>query len=1087
MTKKGVIGRTPGVYQGETMLLSINFGSECTYVGENAFKDCQSLDEINNDNVLEEIGSNAFAGTKLKSVHFDKLSKLHNNAFMGCADLNYISMPICKDIPNEAFANCSSLTNIDFPNFSDTTIIGTSAFAGCKNLKTVNNNSSKIAIQDSAFCECVNISEIKLDNCIEIGKSAFLGCSNIKHITLDKCNMIEEDAFKDCINLKNVYISIGEGGRCDLKGSNAFRVGNDENKKNNSINIFVDEYFYKMYMESSSSNYWLEYYQDNIIKTVNSNQIVYTSVDNNLIELSEESIIGNRITNNEYFSTYGVITFENDITSLNSKLFIDTGMKNLLSITLPSTCVEIGEEVFSGCEMLDSVTLPNTVTTIGAGAFKNCKKLTSFTIPDRITTLGEGVFVGCENIKKFEGKNATYGGNAVVLDGTLICVTPKSDNLIYNISEIDQNIHTLGAYCFSGCKKIRRVDISENINNISNHAFDGCENLREIHFIDSTVPQIGDEVFSGCQIDLIKIFVPEQYFNTYYEYWTMNGVDNKYLSNVYPMAPDKSIIYFTNNAENITLNNISKNPIQKVVNDRTYYITSDMSSVPIDCFNKSSVSEVILGKNVTIINKGAFKECDKLNYIYLSDNITKLGDECFWGCTSLQNIHIPQKAYDFGDNIFFGCSNLKEFVSYKKEFVSEDNRCYIDNGTLKFFASGSLNNNENEMEYIVLDNITTIDKMAFNGSGITKISLPQSTKIIGKHAFANCKSLKSISQWAGVTTISLSAFSGCESLTNVIIPDSVTEIGSMTFFGCTGLESITIGNSVTSIGYSAFSGCDSLKSITIPDSVTEIEYSTFEGCESIESVKIGNGVTSIGKGAFYNCTSLTSITIGNKVTNIGQDVFINCTSLKSITIPNSVTSIGSRVFLGCGSLTSITIPDRITSIGYHTFAGCGSLTNITIPNSVTTIGESAFSECISLTSVTIPDRVKTIGKWAFYNCTSLTSVTIGNSVTSIGDYAFYVCSSLTSITIPDSVTSIGREAFWGCTSLTSVHCKSSTPPTGGVDMFKNNSSGRKIYVPVGTINAYRGATYWKDYASSIVVYRYIFNTGLDVTPVKPSV
>ena len=43
-------------------------------------------------------------------------------------------------------------------------------------------------------------------------------------------------------------------------------------------------------------------------------------------------------------------------------------------------------------------------------------------------------------------------------------------------------------------------------------------------------------------------------------------------------------------------------------------------------------------------------------------------------------------------------------------------------------------------------------------------------------------------------------------------------------------------------------------------------------------------------------------------------------------------------------------------------------------------------------------------------------------------------------------------------------------------MFKNNASGRKIYVPASEddsiINAYKAASYWSNYASSIEEYQF---------------
>ena len=113
-----------------------------------------------------------------------------------------------------------------------------------------------------------------------------------------------------------------------------------------------------------------------------------------------------------------------------------------------------------------------------------------------------------------------------------------------------------------------------------------------------------------------------------------------------------------------------------------------------------------------------------------------------------------------------------------------------------------------------------------------------------------------------------------------------------------------------------------------------------------------------------------------------------------------------------------------------------------------------------------------IGGSAFWDCSSLTSITIGDSVTTIGLYAFCKCSSLTSITIPDNATTIRDWAFYYCSSLTSVYCKATTPPAGGYDMFDDNASGRKIYVPTESVEAYKSAEYWSDYADAIEGYNF---------------
>ena len=167
------------------------------------------------------------------------------------------------------------------------------------------------------------------------------------------------------------------------------------------------------------------------------------------------------------------------------------------------------------------------------------------------------------------------------------------------------------------------------------------------------------------------------------------------------------------------------------------------------------------------------------------------------------------------------------------------------------------------------------------------------------------------------------------------------------------------------------------------------------------------------------------------------------------------------------NVQTITLPDSITYIGYGGFTVCLGLTSIEIPDSVTSIGIDAFFGCSSLTSVTIGNSVTSIGDEAFYQCGSLTSVTFPNSVTSIGEYAFSGCTGITSIEIPNSVTSIGEYAFRDCTGLASIMCVAATPAELGNYVF-DSTNDCPIYVPSQSVDAYKVAPGWSDYANRIV-------------------
>lgn len=344
--------------------------------------------------------------------------------------------------------------------------------------------------------------------------------------------------------------------------------------------------------------------------------------------------------------------------------------------------------------------------------------------------------------------------------------------------------------------------------------------------------------------------------------------------------------------------------------------------------------------------------------------------------------------------------------------------------------------------------VTTIGKDAFqNNSTLKSITIPSSITQVDATAFSGCSSVKDLTYADGcVTTIS----THLTSIQNVHIPNSVTSIGEGSFLGCEYLASVDLPNTVESIGIHAFWGCYSLTSITIPSSMIWIDTEAFKDCwnvkvltyadgctttvrtniTSIEKVQIPNSVTTIADDAFWGCKSLCSVDIPSTVTEIGERAFRE-TGIASISIPNSITRIKGGAFQFT-PLTSLVIPNHVTHIDAWAFSGCQNLSSVKIPQSVEEIGEFAFSDspikfleidnqkfCSTtwfgpqIEQVSIGSSVTNIGDEAFKEC-MLTTLSIPSNVTSIGTASFQFCSKLNSVTMPSSVTSIGEYAFDGC-------------------------------------------------------------------------
>ena len=242
-----------------------------------------------------------------------------------------------------------------------------------------------------------------------------------------------------------------------------------------------------------------------------------------------------------------------------------------------------------------------------------------------------------------------------------------------------------------------------------------------------------------------------------------------------------------------------------------------------------------------------------------------------------------------------------------------------------------------------------------------------------------------------------------------------SSIASHTFDTATGKGIITFYGDVTIIKKNAFDYCNGLTSITIPDSVTTIEEAAFHSCPKIEEFK-GKFAEDSGKILVSNGTIIAFAA-------------------------------------ACGA-TDYTIPEGIATIGELAFDNCDKLKNITIGSNVTTIGNSAFNDCSGLNDIIIPDNVTTLAYWAFGGCNHLKSVTIGSGVTSIAKHAFAYCDE-----------------------LSSVYIKATNPPTAVPEYsvwkaFNYCSPLLAIYVPTESLNTYKAAKYWSDYADVFVGYNF---------------
>ena len=129
------------------------------------------------------------------------------------------------------------------------------------------------------------------------------------------------------------------------------------------------------------------------------------------------------------------------------------------------------------------------------------------------------------------------------------------------------------------------------------------------------------------------------------------------------------------------------------------------------------------------------------------------------------------------------------------------------------------------------------------------------------------------------------------------------------------------------------------------------------------------------------------------------------------------------------------------------------------------IENGAFQGLTKLHSATL-GNVKTIGDNAYNGCTSLHSIVRSDYVKTIGANAFKD-TAISDIYLSETLTSIGDGAFSGCSNLLQIFMLGKTPPTLGNAVFDGDNMLTAINVPAESVDAYKAADGWKEYASII--------------------
>ena len=777
------------VFKNNQTITAVEFPEGLKKIGSNAFSGCSGLEgELQLPDSLETIGINAFYNCNNitgKLIIPDKISQIPYGAFSGMQKVT--SVVLGEKVENiwtgydseHAFYQWNNVETVRFLSAVPPTVNSRystySIFEFMPNLKTVYIPQGTYQVYNSQYGDGIKAGAILKeegsgDFVITDGELISYSGTDTEVTVPDQVTRIGAGAFRNNTTIQKVTLPAG----VTAIGANGFN--------NCTALTEVD------YTDSSS-----------------------------LTEIGESAFSG-------CTSLEQTVLGEN-VTKLGTKAFYNCKKLNL-SMTLPKKLMVIEPSVFQGCMGLSgNLAIPEGVTTIGENAFNGCSGLTGdLDIPEKVTIIGEYAFNGCSGFRgtltlpdslKSIGRYAFCGCSEIT--GELV-IPGKITEIPYGT--------------FSGMQKVTSVVLGEKVETIwtsynSGHAFYQWNNVETVRF-QSTVPPTVKSNYSTYSIfefmpNLKTVYIPQgtyQVYNSQYGDGIKAGAILKEEGSGDFVITDGELISYSGTDTEVT-------------------VPDQVTRIGAGAFrNNTTIQKVTLPAGVTAIGANGFNNCTALTEVDYTDSssLTEIGESAFSGCTSLEQTVLGENVTKLGTKAFYNCKKLNLSMTLPKKLMVIEPSVF--QGCMGL--SGNL---------AIPEGVTTIGENAFNGcSGLTgDLDIPEKVTIIGEYAFNGCSGFRgTLTLPDSLKSIGRYAFCGCSEITGeLVIPGKITEIPYGTFSGMQKVTSVVLGEKVETIWTSynsghAFYQWNNVETVrfqsTVPPTVKS-NYSTYSIFEFMPNLK----------------------------------------------------------------------------------------------------------------------------------------------------------------------------------------------------------------------------------------------------------
>ena len=281
--------------------------------------------------------------------------------------------------------------------------------------------------------------------------------------------------------------------------------------------------------------------------------------------------------------------------------------------------------------------------------------------------------------------------------------------------------------------------------------------------------------------------------------------------------------------------------------------------------------------------------------------------------------------------------------------------------------------------------------------------------------------------------------------------------------------------SVVEIGSSAFLNNRDVVTVEIPSSILSIGYNAFKGCTVLKNVSIPSSVSSISTGAFQDCTSLEYLNIPNTCPSLPPLIISGCKSLKKFVIHNRIENLPSSRQYASNDYYDV----LYGTLDYYTEKiDKVSLDSLIIEDSSNPLYAPSYYLKITYTGKGcgyfgyLQTRYVYIGRDMTYKNTNYGSSDVepfyGNPYIEelvFGDLCSHTMNiygkSLAKVTLGKGISTV--EGTHIPNGVKELYLKTTVPPIVLTDFSNSLYVNATVYVPKGTLEAYKSSAGWKNF------------------------